>query len=247
MVFYVVYRASKECGNKGLISKRLESLGCKHVCGSFWEISERKVSEVLRIVGENKAILLKRTREIRRPQYDDKGNIVELGSLVVLAYNPENNGNAKIKWLLARTPYIRLCRSVYAFPQNSGRYGRGDIFGLSNLITAIREHDKDAKVFSRMVVVNSSEAMDFLVERVRLRIKRRAEKILDGYKSLMNAFLTGQIEKKQLIEKERRLYDEFKHLRRLAIFYEKWLKTDLVRETMRVYSAMRKVKLLREN
>lgn len=247
MVFYIVYRASKECRGKGLISKQLESLGCRRVYGSFWEVNERRMNEVLRIVGENKAILLRRTRDVRKPKYDDEGNIVDLGSLIVLAYNPENDGNSRVKWLLARAPYIRLCRSVYAFPQNSGQYGRGNIFGVSNLIAVIREHNKNAKIFSRIVIVNSSEAMGFIVERVKLRIKRRAEKILDGYKSLMNAFLSGQLEKRQLIEKERRLYEEFKHLRRLAVFYEKWLKIDLVRETMKVYSAMRKVRLLKEN
>ncbi|MEM3591336.1 MAG: hypothetical protein QW702_04465 [Candidatus Bathyarchaeia archaeon] len=248
MVFYVVYSVLKENRSRSLIPRRLKALGCKHICGSFWEVNERKIDEVLKVVGENQPILLRRTRDIRKPSYDDEGNLIDFGSLIVLVYNPDCNGNSKIKWLLAKTPYIRLCRSVYAFPQNSGRYEKkGGMPGISDLLMLVKEHSGDTAIFSRIIIVNSSEVMNTLIERVRLRVLKKTEKILNGYRDLIDAFYTGQLEKKHFIEKEKKLYNEFKHLRRLILFYEKWLKIDFARETMKIYSVMRKTRLLREN
>lgn len=248
MVFYVVYGVPKESRSRDLIPRRLKALGCKHICSSFWEVSERKIDEVLKVVGENQPILLRRTRDIRRPSYDDEGNLIDLGSLIILVYNPDGDGNNKIKWLLAKMPYVRLCRSVYAFPQNSDRYEKkGNIPGVSELLMLIKEHSGDTAIFSRIIIVNSSDVMNALVERVKLRVLKKTEKILSGYRDLIDMFYAGQIEKKHFIEKEKKLYSEFKHLRRLILFYEKWLKVDFARETMKIYSVMRKTKLLREN
>ncbi|MEM1606699.1 MAG: hypothetical protein QXW55_04470 [Candidatus Bathyarchaeia archaeon] len=248
MVFYVVYSVPKEYKSRGLIPKRLKALGCRRIYGSFWEVNERKIDEILKVIGDNQPILLRRTRDIRKPLYDGEGNLVDFGSLIVLVYNPENDGNAKIKWLLAKTPYVKLCRSVYAFPQNSDRYERrGGVFEINNLLMLVKEHSKDAAIFSRVVIVNSGEVMSTLIERVKSRVARKTEKILNGYKDLIDTFYAGQAEKKYLVEREKKLYSEFKHLRKLILFYEKWLKIDFTKEMMKIYSVMRKIRLLKEN
>lgn len=208
MVFYIAYRASEEYKNRGAISKRLKTLGCKRICSSFWEINERKINDVLRIVGENQPILLKKTRDIRRPACDNEGNIIDLGSLVVATYPSERDEGGKIKSLLAITPYIRLCRSVYAFCQNNRQYNRkGEIFNASHLFMLIRESDRDAKVLSEMTIVNSAETIDMLLERV--RIAKKAEKVLSSYRDLTHNILEGKVEWKDLLGEEKRLHSEF--------------------------------------
>lgn len=247
MVFYIAYKASRECKNRGIISRKLKALGCRRICSSFWEVNEHKIDEVLRAVGENQPILLRRTREIRRPEYDDKGNIVDLGSLIVLTYNAERDEGGRIKGLLARTPYIRLCRSVYAFCQNGRQYDRrGEISDVSQILTLLREGEGEAKIFSRMIIVNNSaETINILLERVKTRIMRRTERILEGYKILAHVLLSGRVDKKHITEEEKRLYSEFIALRRMAIFYERWLRIDLAGNLMKVYSAMRKLQSLK--
>lgn len=245
MVFYIAYRASRECKNRGIISRKLKALGCKRICSSFWEVNEHKIDEVLKAVGENQPILLRRTREIRRPEYDDEGNIVDLGSLIVLTYNAERDESGRIKGLLARTPYIRLCRSVYAFCQNSRQYDKkGEVSNVNQILALLGEGE--AKFFSRMVIVNNSaETINMLLERVKARIIRRTEKILEGYKILAHTLLNGHADRKYMIEEEKKLYSEFIALRKMTIFYERWLRIDLAGSLMKVYSAMRKLQSLK--
>lgn len=245
MVFYIVYRASKEYKNRSLIPKRLEALGCKRICGSFWEISGQKIDEVLKVVSDNQPILLKRTRDVRKPKYDSEGNIVDFGSLIVATYNAEKDEDNRIKGLLMRTPYIRLCRSVYAFCQNNNQYyGRkGNLFNISHLFSLIKENDRDAKILSRIIIVNNTEAINILLEEVKLRIAKKAEKILNGYKNLIYAISEGHIDKRHIIEEEKKLYNEFVSLRKIAVFYERWLRLDFTKEIMKVYSAIRKLQL----
>ncbi|MEM2960012.1 MAG: hypothetical protein QXU67_00240 [Candidatus Bathyarchaeia archaeon] len=243
MVFYIVYRASKEHKNRGLIPKRLETLGCKRICNSFWEVNERKIDEALKVVSGNQPILLKRTRDIRKPEYDGEGNLVDFGSLIIVTYNTDRDESGRIRGLLAKTPYIRLCRSVYAFSQNDNLYSnkRRKIVNMNELFTLIKENDESSKILPRMIIMNGAEATEILIERVKLRVANKAEKILDGYKNLIQTIFDGEIEKRRLIEEEKKLYSEFASLRRIAIFYERWLRVDFAKDMMRVYSAIRKL------
>jgi len=247
MVFYVIYRASKEYKNRSLIPKRLETLGCKRICSSFWEANERRIDEVLRVVSDNQPILLKRVRDIRKPTYDAEGNIIDFGSLIIATYNAEKDESGKIRGLLRKAPYIKLCRSVYAFCQNNNQYGRkrGDAFNINYLFSLMKESDRDARIIPRIIVVNSTEATSILLERVKLRVAKKTEKILNGYKNLMQALVEEHIDKKRLIEEEKKLYSEFVSLRKIAMFYERWLRLDFAKEIMKVYSAIRKIQSLK--
>jgi hypothetical protein len=224
MVFYIAYKASRE--NRGLISRRLNALGCKRICGSFWEVENRKLERTLKIIGGNQPVLLKRTREIKRP-----------------AYNARKDDKGKIRWLLSRTPYIKICRSVYAFCHNNYKYDkRGDLFDVNYLFALMKENDKDAKIFSRMSIVNNdAETVKMLLDRVRVRIERKMRGILNGYMKLIRANYEGQIDRKRLIDEEKKLYSKFVALRRMSIFYEKWLKINFSKDLMKIYSMIRKL------
>jgi hypothetical protein len=247
MVFYIVYRASKEYKNRSLIPKRLETLGCKRICSSFWEANERRIDEVLKVVSDNQPILLRRIRDIRKPMYDAEGNIIDLGSLIIAIYNAEKDESGKIRGLLRKAPYVKLCRSVYAFCQNNNQYSRkkGDAFNINYLFSLMKENDRDAKIIPRIIIVNSTEATSILLERVKLRVAKKTEKILDGYKNLMRALFEKQIDRKRLIEEEKKLYSDFVSLRKIAMFYEKWLRVDFAKEIMKVYSAIRRLQSLK--
>lgn len=241
MVFYIAYKASKE--NRGLISRRLNALGCRRICGSFWEVENRKVERTLKIIGGNQPVLLKRTREIRRPTYDEDGNIIDFGSLIIIVYNARKDDKGKIRWLLSRTPYIKICRSVYAFCHNNYRYDKkGDLFDANYLFALMKENDKDAKIFSRMSIVNNdAETVKMLLDRVRTRIERKMKGILNGYMKLIRANYEGQIERRRLIDEEKKLYSKFVALRRMSIFYERWLKINFSKDLMKIYSIIRKL------
>jgi hypothetical protein len=241
MVFYIAYKASRE--NRGLISRRLNALGCKRICGSFWEVENRKLERTLKIIGGNQPVLLKRTREIKRPAYDEEGNIIDFGSLIIIVYNARKDDKGKIRWLLSRTPYIKICRSVYAFCHNNYKYDkRGDLFDVNYLFALMKENDKDAKIFSRMSIVNNdAETVKMLLDRVRVRIERKMRGILNGYMKLIRAKYEGQIDRKRLIDEEKKLYSKFVALRRMSIFYEKWLKINFSKDLMKIYSMIRKL------
>jgi hypothetical protein len=241
MVFYIAYKASRE--NRGLISRRLNALGCKRICGSFWEVENRKLERTLKIIGGNQPVLLKRTREIKRPAYDEEGNIIDFGSLIIIVYNARKDDKGKIRWLLSRTPYIKICRSVYAFCHNNYKYDkRGDLFDVNYLFALMKENDKDAKIFSRMSIVNNdAETVKMLLDRVRVRIERKMRGILNGYMKLIRANYEGQIDRKRLIDEEKKLYSKFVALRRMSIFYEKWLKINFSKDLMKIYSMIRKL------
>jgi hypothetical protein len=241
MVFYIAYKASRE--NRGLISRRLNALGCKRICGSFWEVENRKLERTLKIIGGNQPVLFKRTREIKRPAYDEEGNIIDFGSLIIIVYNARKDDKGKIRWLLSRTPYIKICRSVYAFCHNNYKYDkRGDLFDVNYLFALMKENDKDAKIFSRMSIVNNdAETVKMLLDRVRVRIERKMRGILNGYMKLIRANYEGQIDRKRLIDEEKKLYSKFVALRRMSIFYEKWLKINFSKDLMKIYSMIRKL------
>jgi len=242
MVFYIAYRKLKEHKSGGSISRRLEALGCKRICNSFWEISERRIDEVLKAVGDNQPILLKRAREIKKPVYDESGSLIDLGSLIVVAYNAERNGG-KVKGLLSKTPYIRLCRSVYALPHSSiSHYRRGSAFNINQILALIKESDENAKIYPRMVVVNSAYATSMLVERVKVRIAHETRKIVDGYRSLIQEISEGHIDRRRVGEEEKKLNSKFTSLRRISDFYDRWLKIDSsTREIMKIYFMTRKL------
>lgn len=247
MVFYIIYRASKDCRNRSLISKRLKSLGCRPLCKSFWEVDEKHVNDALKIVQGNQPILLKRTREVMdKPKFDEEGNLIDLGSLiVVLFYNAEKNEKEKIRRLLNHMPYIRLCRSVYAFCQYYSRYDRnGNLPSLNRFLKLVKEIDKDARILLRVRIMNTS-SIEMLLKKTRERIKREVEETFEEYRNLSQKIQEKKIDQKQLSEEEKKLYKRFSSIRRIAKFYEKWLRISFTNDLVKIYSVMRKLKSLK--
>ncbi len=241
MVIYLAYRASKDCNNRGLIPKRLKAFGCKCICKSFWEVDDEKLKNALNIVRGNQPIILRRTRDLRKPKFDEGGRLIEFGSLIVAVYNPEKDEKGKIRRLLRKTPYLRLCRSVYAFCQTYSQYNeKSDVLDISWLLTLIRDIDVDVKLFPLMNIMNTDQ-ISILLERVRKRVEHESNEVIEDYKYLLQRVNDKNIDMQSLVEHQKRLYRRFFLIKKKANFYEKWLKIDLTKSKMKIYPLTRKL------
>jgi hypothetical protein len=241
MVVYLAYKASKDYNNRGLIPKRLKASGCICICKSFWEVDDEKVKSVLNIVRDNQPILIRRTRDLRKPKFDEKDHLIEFGSLIVAVYNAEKDEKGKIRRLLRKTPYLRLCRSVYAFCQTYSQYDeKSDVLDISWLLTLMREVDVDVKLFPRMNIINA-DPISILLERVRKRVEHEVNEVIEDYKYLLQKANDKNIDKRSLIEQQKKLHRKFLLIKKKASFYEKWLKIDLTKAKMKIYPVTRKL------
>ncbi len=242
MVLYVAYRTSKESKDRSLLPHRLRALGCRQLHRSFWEIEEENVTKVLKVLEKNQPILLKRAREIRKPQFVNNKGISELGSLVIVMYGtPKEVKREKIKNLLKRAPCIRLCRSVYAFSQNHTLFDKDnelvDAFKFSRFIKGIQE---DVEVIPRVVIV-SADSNERLLEEIRKRIEGETSDIIRCCKELYYRHLSAGYDVpriRDVLSKNRR---RFITVKKVAAFYEKWLRIDFSRSLMKSYRAIKKV------
>lgn len=242
MVLYVAYRASKESKDRSLLPNRLRALGCRQVHKSFWEIEEEKVAKVLKVLEKNQPVLLKRVREIRKPRFVKNKGISEFGSLVIVIYaTPREAKRERIKNFLRKAPCIRLCRSIYAFSQNHSLFDKKkelvDAFKFAELIRGIQE---DVKVIPRVVIANA-DSNERLLEEIRERIEGEISDIIRGCKELYERTLKAEYDvqrTKDALSKNRR---RFITVKKVAAFYEKWLRKDFSRSLMKSYRAIEKV------
>ncbi len=242
MVLYVAYRASKESKDRSLLPHRLKALGCRQVHKSFWEIKEEKVNEVLKVLEKNQPILLKRVRENRKPRFVKNRDISELGSLIIVMYATSKGAKrVRIKNFLRKAPCIRLCRSVYAFSQNHSLFDKdNELVDAFRFAGFIREIQEDVKVIPRVVIVNANSNEKILQE-IRERIEGRSSEIIRNCKELYDRTLSAELDVpriKDVLSKNRR---GFITVKKVATFYEKWLRIDFSRSLMKSYRAIKKV------
>jgi len=242
MVSYVVYRAPRESKDRSVLPRRLKALGCRRVHRSFWEVEEEKVNRVLKVLERNQPILLKRVREIRKPRFVRNKGVSELGSLVIVMYaTPKEKKREKIKNFLRKAPYIRLCRSVYAFSQKHSLFDKNnglvDALKFTDFIKGIRE---DVKVIPRVVIVNKGST-ERLLEETRQRVENQISDINRCCKGLCDRALEGEHEVRRVRDSLSKNRRRFMALKKVATFYEKWLGMDFSKSLMQAYRAVAKV------
>jgi len=242
MVLYVVYRAPRESKSRSTLPHRLEELGCRRVCRSFLEFDEERANKVLKALEKNQPILLKRVREIRKPQSGRDEGISDLGSLVIVMYaTPKEAKREKIKIILRKAPYIRLCRSVYAFSQMHSFFDKNkELVDALKFADFIREIRENVKVIPRVVIVNKG-SIERLLEETRQRVENEISSINRCCKELHIKALEGELEVGQVrdaLSKNRR---RFVTVKKVAAFYGKWLRMDFSRSLMKSYRAVAKV------
>jgi len=242
MTLYLVYRAPRDLKDRSLIPKRLRSLGCTPLRRSLWKVEEEQLSKVLKILAENRPILLKRTREIRKPQIMKEEGIPELGSLVMVTYRlPKDVNRGKVRRLLLGTPCIRLCRSVYAFPHNQKRLDKNKkLIDAHRFSNCIQEMGGNVRVVTRVVVANPRDA-EYLLQETRERFRRRLLEIVKQCKSLYTMVYTEGSDPYWIQKKLTELKKRYVTLKNVAKFYEKWLGINLSKDLLKPYRAIKKV------
>jgi len=242
MVLYVVYRAPRESKDRSVLPRRLKALGCRRVRRSFWEVDGEKVNSVLKVLERNRPIFLKRVREIRKSRFVRNKGISELGSLVIVMYaTPKEAKREKIKNFLRKAPYIRLCRSVYAFSQKPSLFDKNnelvDALKFSDFIREIREN---VKVIPRVVIVHYG-SIERLLEETRRRVENEISDINRCCKELYNNALEGEHEVRRIRDSLSKNRRRFVTVKKVAAFYEKWLGLDFKKSLMKAYRAIVKV------
>lgn len=121
-MFYIIFRFAKEFKHKKELFKGLESFGCAKVIKNLWKLPSGLLNRAKKYLSTQTVpyILLKKQREIERIRITI--NNFQLGSLVLVAYSfPSEKSSVRMRKhvsrLLRRSPYLRLTRNIYAWPQ----------------------------------------------------------------------------------------------------------------------------------
>jgi len=244
MVLYVVYRAPTESKDRSTLPNRLKALGCQQLHRAFWKIDEKKAQRVLKVLANNQPILMKRLRKIKNPQLAKKKEFAGLGSLILVVFTlPKEANREKVKNFLRRAPCIRLRRSVYAFSQKHSFYDKEQkVVDALKFINFIKEMQGDVKIISRIVIINR-KSVERLLQETREHVEKEAAKIVGSCKELYVKALNGN-DLGILRDRFSRIRRRFSTLKKVAAFYEGWLKIDSSKSLMRAYHALRKVNSL---
>jgi hypothetical protein len=239
MTFYVVYRAPRNDKNRGVIPNELRSLGCVQLHKSLWQVQEEKIKKVLQVLQRHGPILLRRTREIRKPEWNRKGMVIDIGSLSIVAYNIPNGKRKLVNRVLWKMPCIPLCRAVYALPHRHALLDKNNT--VDTLLKLIKSNEGSVKAISRIVIEDSAsiqqvvneveerieqEALDIatLSERLFIKIKENGGNITNSSQKLAN------------------LSQRYLALKKVTSVYEKWLKLNFSKNMLKTYRAIKKTK-----
>jgi len=97
----------------------------------------------------------------------------------------------------------------------------------------------DVKIISRVVIINR-ESVERLLQETREHIEKEAVKIAGSCKELYVKALNGN-DLGILRDRFSRIKKRFSTLKKVATFYEGWLKIDFSKSLMKAYHALRKV------
>jgi len=242
MTFYVVYRAPRNNKNRGATPNELRSLGCIQLHKSLWEVQEEKIKKVLQILQKHEPILLRRTREIRKPEWNRNGVVTDIGSLSIVAYNIPNCKRKLINRVLWKTPCIPLCRAVYAFPH---RHLFNKDNAVDTLLKLIKANEGNIKVISRIVIEDSTSIQQVLNE-IEERIKQEALDIIALSERLSAKIKENGSDMANLPEKLANLRQRYIALKKVTGTYEKWLKLNFSKNMLKTYRAIKKTRDLIE-
>ena len=215
MTVYIIYRVERSIKKRSIIPKILRKFGCIQLHKSLWQVDEKELNNIKNFLQDHHFIILRRERELKAPIVEEN-KLIDLGSLVVLAFDlPENQkaGRKAIERLLIQVPHLRLCRSVYAFPQSHGLYGEALIRKISEIVNKL---GGKVVILPRTTIMNTSIINDLIQE----AISKIEKKLL----SIANLLQRINHDLKKLKELKVRVLK----LKITIGLYTKWLSSDLI-------------------
>jgi len=237
MVYYIVYKASKDYKNRSLIPARLRALGCRQINRTFWEFEKEKTPKVLELLKKNRPLVLKRIKRVKK-RLIEHGRVQDLGSLIVVTFKASKEKREKIRSLVRRTPCVRLCRLVYAFYQRHSQFDpENKLVDAQGLATLIRELDGEVKLISKIVVLNE-RSVQRLVDETRQHMEKEILDITLKCKQIHDKCIGNECDHRKLREVLRKLRSQYVKIKRKALFYNAWMALDLSRDLMKVYKAL---------
>jgi len=245
MVVYVVYRASRNVKDRSLMPRRLYGLGCSKIHKGFWEIKEMKTSKVIQLLQGKQPVLLKKTRDLRRPNLVHAFSVKkprELGSLLIVIHvSDRETKREKISNFLKKAPYIRLRRSVYAFFQDHPLFDKENrLVDGHKFLAFLEENGEDFKVISRIAIVNQN-CIERLVEETKQRVEEELLDIAESCKRYQIKFSNEICDPQCVITTLTRLKRRFETIKNIASFYEKWMKIDFSKSLMKSYRMVKRI------
>jgi hypothetical protein len=106
-------------------------------------------------------------------------------------------------------------------------------------VNFIRDNGGEVKVLSRVIVVNA-KSVERLLQETRERVENRVAEIVESCKELYRKALKGN-DPTLLSDRFSRIKRRYSTLKKIATFYEGWLKMDFSKNMMRAYHSLRKV------
>ncbi len=251
MVVYVVYRASRNVKDRSLMPRRLYGLGCSKIHKGFWEINETKTSKVMQLLQGKQPVLLKKTRDLRRPNSVHVFNVKkprELGSLVIVIHaSARETKREKTSNFLKKAPYIRLRRSVYAFLQDHSLFDKENrLIDGHKFLVFLEENGEDFKVISRIAIVNQS-CIERLVEETKQRVEEELLDIVESCKRYQIKFSNERCDPQCVRNTLTKLKRRFEKTKNVASFYEKWMKIDFSKSLMKSYRKVKRIQASVDN
>jgi len=239
MTFYVVYRAPRNDKSRVFIPNELRALGCVQLHKSLWEIQKEKIEKVLQVLQKHEPILLRRTRELRKPEWNRKGKVTNIGSLSIVAYNIPNGKRKLVNRALWRMPCIPLCRAVYALPHRHTFFDKNDAIDV--LLKLIKENEGNVRVISR-IVIEDSDSVQQAVNEIEERIEQEALEVATLSERLLAKIKENNGNVTNASGKLANLRQKYLTLKKVADAYEKWLRISFSKSMLKTYRAIKKTR-----
>lgn len=240
MFVYIVYRAERDNKDRSTIPKILRKFGCIQLHKSLWQVSEKNLKSIKSFLQKHQFIVLKRERELKPPILNEENKLIDLGSLVIVAFDlPENQeaGRKAIERLLLQIPYLYLCRSVYAFPQSRGIHGKTIVGKISEIVNGL---GGKITILPRMRIMNTFIINDLIQETIK-RIEKRLLSIINLSQQVNYEGLSNNAND---LKKIKELKVKTLRFKVIVSLYAKWLGLDLtyfIKEAQKILRSLKKV------
>ncbi len=243
MVYYLVYKASKDYRNRSLIPDRLRKIGCTQISGPFWELGEGTMPKVLRLLEDNKPIIMKRSREVKKRLIADN-EVRDLGSLVAVAIRIPKDKKEVVRSFVSKAPCIRLCRRVYAFYQRHSQFDpENKLIDAQQLASFAKKHGGEVRLVPKLIIL-SKRSIQRLADETEIHLEKEILQMIPKCEYAYHRCLSRECSRRELFDVLRRLRRQFLKAKRKAKYYEKWMGLDFSRNLMRTYRALLKLKHL---